>query len=275
MVKDMGLEVLNEVYTPSVFGRGRFLGEIFIQKVLYDKKTYFLIFVSLLPLLPALNLETATISTYLDLISMSANTNIFNFAVLPLISLILGISAISDEKENKTISQLLSRPVRREEIVVVKWLTVVILAVVIVSLDALIILLGLSFIVQDFSLLFDNLNVLFGVWLFLGLWVVVYSTIYLFLGIILDKNALGWGLAIAYFEAFFGQFIFGIAAAGGATPFSIANHLNYVAAEFLLPDYLDFQILDFDPLNSLLICIGLIIGFLLLSMLTMRRKDFP
>ena len=163
---------------------------------------------------------------------------------------------------------------RREEIVVVKWLTVVILGVVIVSLDALIILLGLSFIVQDFSLLFDNLNVLLGAWLFLGLWVSVYGTIYLFLGIIVDKNALGWGLAVAYFEAFFGQFIFGFAA-GGATPFSIANHLNYVAAEFFLRDYLVFEIIDLDPLFSLSICIGLIIGFLFLSMVAMRRKDFP
>jgi hypothetical protein len=146
--------------------------------------------------------------------------------------------------------------------------------VVIVNLDALIIFLGLCTIVQDFSLFFDNLNVLFGVWFHLGLWVSVYGTIFLFLGVILDKNALGWGLAVAYFEAFFGQFIFGIAA-GGNSPYSIANHLNYVAAEFFLTDYIDFQIPDLDPSTSLLICIGLIIGFLLLSMLTMRRKDFP
>ncbi|MFW9857024.1 MAG: ABC transporter permease subunit, partial [Candidatus Thorarchaeota archaeon] len=219
-------------------------------------------------------LTTATIGTYIDIVSMSQNTNIFSFAVLPLISLILGISAIADEKENKTISQLLSRPVRREEIVVVKWITVIVLGVVIVNLDATIILLGVSFIVQDFSLLFNNFNVLFGVWLYLGLWVSVYGTIFLFLGIIFDKNALGWGLAVAYFEAFFGQFIFGIAA-GGNSPYSIANHLNYVAAEFFLANYIDFQIQDLDPSTSLLICIGLIIGFLLLAVFTMRKKDFP
>jgi ABC-type transport system involved in multi-copper enzyme maturation permease subunit len=266
----MGLNVSDQVYTPSMIERGRFLGQIFLAKVLYDRKTYLLILISILPLIPITMRTTATIEDYINLI----RTGVFSFAVLPLISLILGISAISDEKENKTISQLLSRPVRREEIVVVKWLTVVILGIVIVNLDALIIFLGLSTIVQDYSLFFDNLNVLFGVWLHLGLWVSVYGTIFLFLGVILDKNALGWGLAVAYFEAFFGQFIFGIAA-GGNSPYSIANHLNYVSAEFFLPDYIDFQIPDFDPSTSLLICIGLIIGFLLLSLGTMRRKDFP
>ncbi len=260
-------------YSPSILEKGIFLGQIFFAKILFDKKTYILILVSILPLLPVISLNTATIDDYLSLIVISQDTNIFSFAILPLICLILGISAIADEKENKTISQLLSRPVKREEIVLMKWVSVVVIGVVIVCLDSLLIFIGLCLIVQDFSIFLLNLNVLLGVWLFLGMWVTVYGTIFLFLGIIIDKNALGWGLAVAYFEAFFGQFIFGIAA--GNNPYSISNHLYYVASEFFLADYFRFEIPDFEPFNSLLICLGLIIGFLALSMLVMRRKDFP
>ncbi len=268
----MSLSVTKSSQPPSILTRSVFLGQIFLAKVLFDKKTYILIFVSILPLLPYLNTTTATISDYMNIIAIGEETNIFNFLIMPLICLILGISAISDEKENKTISQFLSRPVKREEIVLIKWITLLIIGVVIACLDALIIYLGLCIIVNDFTIL--KFDVLIGTWLFLGLWVVVYSTIFLFLGIVIDKNALGWGLAIAYFEAFFGQFIFGFAA-GGNSVYSIANHIYHVTSEFFLVDYYEFSITDFDPLNSLIVCITLIIGFLLLSMLAMRRKDFP
>ncbi|MFW9904899.1 MAG: ABC transporter permease [Candidatus Thorarchaeota archaeon] len=268
----MILNITKPSQSPSILARSVFLGQIFFFKVLFDKKTYILIFVSILPLLPYLNTTTANISDYVDIITSGGSTSIFNFLILPLICLILGISAISEEKENKTISQLLSRPVRREEIVLIKWITLLVIGITIACVDALIIYLGLCMIVNDYTIL--NLEVLVGTWLFVGLWVAVYSTIFLFLGIVIDKNALGWGLAIAYFEAFFGQLIFGFAG-GGNTIYSIANHIYHVTAEFFLPDYFEFSIPDFDPLTSLIVCIMLIVGFLLLSMFAMRRKDFP
>ena len=268
----MSLSATKESPSPSMLTRSVFLGQIFFGKVLFDKKTYILIFVSILPLLPYLNTSSASISDYLEIIVVGDETNIFNFLILPLICLILGISAISDEKENKTISQLLTRPVRREEIVLIKWITLLVIGIVIACLDALIIYLGLCVIVNDFSIL--QLDVLIGTWFFVGLWVIVYCTIFLLLGIVIDKNALGWGLAIAYFEVFFGQFIFGFAG-GGNTPYSISNHIYHVTAEIFLMDYFEFSITDFEPQNSLIVCITLIIGFLLLSMLAMRRKDFP
>ncbi|MHA2245521.1 MAG: ABC transporter permease subunit [Candidatus Hodarchaeales archaeon] len=271
----MSLSVTKSSQPPSILTRSVFLGQIFLAKVLYDKKTYILIFVSILPLLPYLNTTTASISDYISIIAIGEETNIFNFLIMPLICLILGISAISDEKENKTISQFLSRPVKREEIVLIKWITLLIIGVVIACLDALIIYLGLCIIVNDFTILFEHLDVLLGAWLFVGLWVVIYSTIFLLLGIVIDKNALGWGLAIAYFEAFFGQFIFGPVIGGENSPYSIANHIYQVTAEYFLMDYFEFSIANFEPLNSLIVCITLIIGFLLLSMFAMRRKDFP
>ena len=264
------------VYTPNFIEKIVFLGQIFFAKFLYDKKTYILIFISIIPLLALGQYNVSLISegTFVDLITTGDDTSIFSFIILPLICLILGISAIAEEKENKTISQLLARPVRREEIVITKWITIMVIGIVIVCLDALIIYLGICIHIQDFSILLEHLDVLIGTWLYLSLWVAVYCTIFLLLGIILDKNPLGWGLVIAYFEAFFAQFIFGLVA-GGASPFSISNHINYVAAEYFLPNYLEFTIVNFDPLQSVFVCLGLIVGFLLLSMIAMRRKDFP
>lgn len=262
-------------YSPSIFEKVFFLAEIFFAKFLYDKKTYILILISIVPLLTLGYYDISEISesTFVGLIS-SGRFSVLSFVILPLICLILGISAIAEEKENKTISQLLARPVKREEIVLTKWITIMIIGIVIVCIDALIIYLGICIHIQDFSILLEHLDVLIGAWLYLGLWVAIYCTIFLFLGIILDKNPLGWGLVVAYFEAFFGQFIFGLAA-GGNSAFSISNHINHVAAEYFLSDYLTFSIKDMDPLQSLLICFGLIVGFLLLSMFAMNRKDFP
>ncbi|MFX0086444.1 MAG: ABC transporter permease [Candidatus Hodarchaeota archaeon] len=272
----MKLQRIEMDYSPSMVEKGIFLGQIFFAKFLFDKKTYILILISFIPLVALGQYETARISesTFVELIGTSESTNIFSFVILPLICLILGISAIAEEKENKTISQLLSRPVKREEIVIVKWITIMVIGIIIVCIDSLIIYIGLCLHIQDFSILLNHLDVLIGAWLYLGLWVAVYTTIFLFLGIIIDKNPLGWGLVVAYFEAFFGQFIFGLAA-GGNSPFSVANHLNYVAAEYFLIDYINFNIVDLDPLQSLFICFGLIAGFLTLSMFAMRRKDFP
>jgi len=254
---------------PSVLVRNRFLMQIFFEKMLYDKKTYILILVSLFPLLTTMSLNTATAGTYIDLITSGS---IFSFIIMPLISLILGISAIADEKENKTISQLLSRPVYREEIVITKWISTIIVGLVIVFVDALIVYFGLCFQVGDFSIF--RLEVFIGAWAYLAIWFLVYVTIFIFLGIIIDSNALGMGLAIAYFEAFFSQFLFGGGGEGNSA-FSIVNHVNQVASEFLISDYYSFSITNYDPELSLLTCLALIVSFLAFSLLVMRRKDFP
>ncbi len=255
---------------PSALVRNRFLVQIFFEKMLYDKKTYILILVSLFPLLTTMSLNTATAGTYVDLITSGS---IFSFIIMPLISLILGISAIADEKENKTISQLLSRPIYREEIVITKWISTVIVGLVIVFIDALIVYFGLCFQVGDFSIF--RLEVFIGAWVYLALWFLVYVTIFIFLGIIIDSNALGMGLAIAYFEAFFSQFIFGGGEGGGNSAFSIVNHVNQVASEFLISDYYSFSIVNYDPELSLLTCLALIVSFLAFSLLVLRKKDFP
>lgn len=260
----------NYGYSPPLLSRGIFLIQIFLNKYMYDKKTYILILISFLPLLTIGNIFRPGIDDYVNLVGPAS---IFSFIVMPLISLILGVSAISDEKENKTISQLLARPVRREEIVVAKWITIMFIGLIIVAINTLILYLGFYILLPESIDLFGNLSVLIGTWLYLGLWYVVYATIFLFLGVFLDKNAIGLGLAIAYFEVFFGQFLFG--GFTGASPFSIANHINYIASEYFLSDYLSFSIANFEVFSSVLVCIGLVIGFLFLAAFTMRRKDFP
>ncbi|PWI46972.1 hypothetical protein CEE45_14115 [Candidatus Heimdallarchaeota archaeon B3_Heim] len=257
-------------YSPPLFSRGIFLIQIFLNKYVYDKKTYILILISVLPLLTIGNIHQPGIEDYVDLIGP---ISIFTFIIMPLISLILGVTAISDEKENKTISQLLARPVRREEIVISKWITIMIIGLIITTINSTILYLGFYILLPGSISLLGNLSVLLGTWMYLGLWFGVYATIFLFVGVFLDKNAIGLGLAIAYFEAFFGQFIFG--AFSGNSPFSVANHIYYIASEFFLSDYISFNIAKFEPISSVLVCIGLVFGFLFLAAFTMRRKDFP
>ncbi|WP_455140521.1 ABC transporter permease subunit, partial [Candidatus Hodarchaeum mangrovi] len=254
-------------YTPSFITREALLVKLFLNKYIVDKKTYILILISILPLLTTGNLQFPDFEDYIELIGPSS---IFSFIIMPLITLVLGVSAIADEKENKTVSQLLSRPVTREEIVIAKWITIMLIGLVIVIIDSLILYFGFILLVPESIGLLENSLELIKVWIYLGLWFSVYATIFLFLGVWIDKNAFGLGLAIAYFEAFFSQFIFG--SLTGNSPFSISNHINYVASKYLLPNYIDFIIIDFEPFTSLLICIGLILGFLFLGCFFMRKK---
>ncbi len=257
-------------FSTTYVERAIILIQLFLNKYIYDKKTYILILISFLPLLRAVSLDNAGIDDFVDLIGPMS---IVSFIIMPLISLILGVSSISDEKENKTISQLLARPVKREEIVVSKWITIMIVGLIIIAIDSLILFLGFNILLPGSFDVFRNLSVLLGTYFYLSLWYVVYATIFLFVGVFLDKNALGLGLAIAYFEAFFGQFIFG--GFGGNSPFSIANHVNYVASEYFLSDFMSYRVSNFDEFSSLLVCVGIVIGFLALAAVTMRRKNFP
>jgi ABC-type transport system involved in multi-copper enzyme maturation permease subunit len=265
----MTYSIQNDQERPTFFTRGYLLFQIFLSKLLNDKKTYILILVTIFPLLRILTIDYADALTFIDLIESGS---IFGFIIMPLISLVLGISAVGDEKENKTISQLLAKPIYREEIVLAKWVSAAVVGLVVVIIDSLIIYLGLCIQINDFSILLNNLEVLFAAWAFLALWFLVYVSIFLLLGIWIDNNALGMGLLIAYFEAFFSQFLLGGAS---NSPFSISNHINYVASELLLGDYYSFNIPNYDPIVSFLICLGIIVGSLLLSLIMMRRKDFP
>ncbi|MHA1973733.1 MAG: ABC transporter permease [Candidatus Hodarchaeales archaeon] len=258
-------------YSPSFLTRTMILVQLFLNKYFYDKKTYLLIIVTILPLLTASRISSgADIENFIQLTGPSS---VFTFLVMPLISLILGVSAISDEKENKTISQLLTRPVRREEIVLAKWITIMIIGTIIVLIDSMIIFFSLALLVPESTAILSEFSVLIGVWGFLLTWYVVYASIFLLLGIVIDKNAIGWGLAIAYFDAFFGQFIFG--GGVGNSAFSIANHIKNIATEYFLPKYLDFHVENFEPLSSILVCFCLIAGSLVLASFVIRNKDFP
>ncbi len=258
-------------FSLTIYQKFIYLSKIFFPNVLSDRKTLILILISIFPILTFGSIRNISEGTFIDLIEPGS---IFNFILLPLISLILGISAIADEKENKTMSQLLARPVKREEILLSKWIVVLVIGCVIVCIDVTILYIGLAVQAQDFTMIFSHLEILIGVYLYICLWYSVYSTIFLVLGVIIDKNAIGYGLGIAYFEAFFSQFIFGLAI-GGPSPFSISNHINYIAAEYFLQDYLIFRIANFDPVNSIIVCFGIILGALFIGMIIIRRKDFP
>lgn len=246
--------------------------EIFFQKYLYDKKVRFLLLLGVIQFLLFLPRKTSelTIEFY---ISMLDTTRLYSFIILPLITLILGISAIAEEKENKTISQFLSRPISRQEIVFSKWIVSVTIGVILIVLINLMGLGSIILLTGDPTIVTDNLSVVFMSSVFLSFYSVVYISVFLLIGTIINQNQIMWGFFIAYFEVFFGQFIFGLGSGAEGTPYSISNHIYFVASEYLLPEFMDYSVSNFDPISSLLVLIILIIIGLGGSMVGFRKID--
>ncbi len=126
---------------------------------------------------------------------------------------------------------------------------------------------------RDLSLVFDNLDLFVATSVFLSIYAVTYISIFVLLGTVIEKNALVIGLVIAYFEAFFSQFIFGLAAGSNRTPYSITNNYYYIASEYLLPDHINASIANFEPWMSVAVIAGIIILTVTGSMVIIRRID--
>lgn len=74
----MSLTISKNEFSPSILSKGIFLGQIFFLKVLLDKKTYILIFVSILPLLPCTVITTTTVNDYVNMMAILISSA-FNF----------------------------------------------------------------------------------------------------------------------------------------------------------------------------------------------------
>ena len=83
------------------------------------------------------------------------------------------------------------------------------------------------------------------------------------------------GLFIAYFEVIFSQFIFGLGMGSAGSPYSITNHLYFIASEYILIDYLNYSIVNFEPIGSILVITGIIICSFIEAILVIRMKDLP
>lgn len=260
--------------------RNLLLMELFLVKLLKDRKTYLLLLLSLIPVILFLPFfpiwDEVRSGSVINIDYVVSNFNfggLFPFIIIPPISIIFGISAISDERENKTLTQLNARPLGRQEIIFSKFITHSLIAsIVIVFINTVAFLLA-----WNFSTALDTSKIIelyIGSSLFLILNIIVFVAIFIMIGTIIEKGALIIGFFIAYFESFFGQLIFGASDTGEASIYSISNHLYYVSYEYLLNYETNKLIIaDLEPIYSLLILIGIIIVSLGIAMIAIRKMD--
>ncbi|MFW9992604.1 MAG: ABC transporter permease [Candidatus Odinarchaeota archaeon] len=259
---------------PSRVSQYPVLLELFFLKVLKDRKTYILLLIGILPvavLLFSPSNDTLWIGSYIDTFTPG---EIASLVHLPLISLVLGISAVADEKESKTISQFFSRPVRRDDIVISKWIVSIITGIVMITVINVIYFLVNALLSNDSSFVTKNLDIMIGMTFFLWIYLTTYISLFLLLGVIIEKNAMMMGIFIAYFEVFLGQFIFGLGSGFRAgTPYSITNHIYYIASEYLVPRYFRYYVTNYEPYMSVLVIAGIIVASLIAAIIVIRRKD--
>ena len=142
--------------------------------------------------------------------------------LIPLFGLMLGTAALSDEIETHTIVQIISRPVRRLEIVVWRYIATAIAGSLIgfISISAFYISISIMNPLQ--------LEVLFGAWGLLSVSCWVYSSIFILLGLAIEKPLI-WGVVVTLYEQLLGVLIVFIG--GGA--FSLSSHIANIGSTML------------------------------------------
>lgn len=165
-----------------------------IQQMFLSKKTAVILILSFFPLIIVFywmyqpSEETALV--------FFSNIVIIVFLqfVLPLVTLLYGISLINDEISNKTINYLASSPIRREEILLFRYLGYIPTTFTIIALPLTISYLILG--VYEGSV-FQHIEILAGYYLVFFLGILVYGSFYNFLGIAI-KRPLMVGLLFAF-----------------------------------------------------------------------------
>ncbi|MHA2333278.1 MAG: ABC transporter permease [Candidatus Hodarchaeales archaeon] len=264
-----------EIKTPSMIKQYSVLLEIFYLKVLRDRKTYILVLIGILPILVVLiSPSNNVIQAIFSYIQAFRPGDIATLIHIPLISLILGISAVGDEKENKTISQLVARPIKRYDVIVCKWFVSITTGIVMITAINVIYYLINAVLSSNSQFILENVNIFIGTSVFLWIYLSTYISIFLLIGVIIEKNALTIGLFIAYFEVILSQFIFGLGSGSRyGTPYSIPNHVYHVASKYLIPEYFNYTVLDFEPQASALVILGIVVLSLAGAILAISMKD--
>jgi ABC-2 type transport system permease protein len=190
---------------------------------------------------------------------MDVLTTVYITLLLPLFGLLLGTAAISDEMESHTIVQLVSRPLRRMEIVFWRYLATVVVSMILAS-----IVIGsfLTVLVLTASL---DVGLFFGSMMVALICVSVYSSIFTLLGLAI-KKALLWGSIVVLYEQGLGVLIVFV----GGPALSLSGHILFAGTAFLNYSY---SIPDWTIGLSTQLLVGVILLAVMISMLLFRIKD--
>lgn len=126
-------------------------------------------------------------------------------SVLPLAALILATGALGDEIEDRTLPYLMLKPISRFRIVVEKLLSATVVSVPIVALGGLI-----SFILVFTGDSGDNLDILWAIVLATAVGVLLYSSIFMLLSLLIRRAILASIIYSIVWETVLGRFIPGL-----------------------------------------------------------------
>ncbi len=240
--------------------RGAYVFWIFVTAFVKDRKSHLLIVLGILP--AVVLLSTGLVPTdpfpartfFVDL-----TQSLYISLLIPLFGLLLGTAALTDEIESHTIVQLVSRPVRRVEILVWRYLATIAAG----TLVAIIVTSGFYMAISFTAPI--PVEMLTGFWGVCFVCTAVYCSIFILLGVAI-KRPLIWGVVITLYEQLLGV----LAVFFGGAAFSLSGHILHVGTQ--LVDY-SYSIQDWTPFNSGLLLLGITLASIVISTIIFRQKD--
>lgn len=255
--------------------RGIPLFQITLNRLIHDKKTKFIMFLSLLPLLMVsiiiiyrhsyLNSKTELADAFTGLVA-GLYFNIF----LILFALIEATALINEEKKNKTMSFLLVRPISRYDLVIYKYLAFLVLSFFVVAIPLTFLYCFMASAVS-FSAFITHLDLLFSA-IFIGFLVcAVYGIMFLWCGVHFDRPLyiallLGFGLNFLGTIGIMGPTL------GKAVPM---YHFYGFMFELMRHDFVRDMTGLMDVWKSCVYLTFFSFFFLVLALMKIKTKDFP
>jgi ABC-type transport system involved in multi-copper enzyme maturation permease subunit len=236
--------------------RGIYLVTLFLTSFRKSRKSQVLAILGLLPVVVMVAWDVPSPARFFfrDFVQ-----TLYISLLIPLSGLLLGTAALSDEIESHTIVQLVTRPVRRIEILIWRYIATVIAGIII----SIIVTSGfyISVVISDEI----PIEMLTGFWSVCAVCNAVYCARFMLLGIAL-KRPLVWGVVITLYEQLLGV----VAIFFEGVVFSLSGHiLNYGQ---LFVDY-SYSIPGWPPLNSGWALVVIVIVCISLSAIMFRAKD--
>jgi len=179
-------------------------------------------------------------------------------SIAPLVVLAIATAAFANEIEDKTLANLTLAAIPRWQIVLPKLLAVITIAAPFIAVSALLTS-HIAFLADAKATLAVTVSAVVGV--------VLYSSAFVWLGLV-TTQAIGVGLLyIVLWEGFFSRFVSGVRLLS-IRHYSIAWMHGLDARRFAAPDHLGFTV----AIITSAIVFG---GFLLLSIRRLRKMDVP
>jgi ABC-type transport system involved in multi-copper enzyme maturation permease subunit len=191
--------------------------------------------------------DVGTGVAYLDLLVLSF--------LLPIMSMIYGASMIRSEIDDRSITQVITSPVDRRITYLGYYISLIVNAVGWGSYFGLIGIGG------------EAMEVLISISAVLAIGSVVYSSLYLVMGVAL-KQPIYLGLLYAFvWEGFVGSL------PGAVGEYTIRHHLRVIASEWV--DHADLADVPGDPLGSSIVLLVVTVVLLVAGMWAFREKEVP